>query len=262
MTRAIILSLMFSLGSFSAVAGQTYTPPKAEFENVKAPQALDKFLENARDVAQAESGAEQAKHLAALFADDVQIITGFAAGDFTLQKLDASQPKLVALAKYLKFMEPDAKLSSDEKAADSVWRAIAAALDGPWSFGPNPGHAGEFCLGPVVKLDTTALASALAAAPEASVMVTKKPTMVHAGSEGNTAKDKRVIETIPAKLGIIYLENVGNGGTYNGKVLTPRGQIGYVNESDLINIRAPDFCFKRVNGAWLIDLVAQAAHAP
>jgi len=250
--------LSFSaLVPFSALAGQSYTPPKAEFELVKAPPALNKFLEKARDTAQAESGPDQPKHLAALFADDVQIITGLEAGDFKLQKLDAAKPKLDQLGKYLKTMEPDAKLSATEKAADSVWRYIAASLDGPWSFGTYPGHAGEICMGPVVKLDTSALAAALAAAPDASVMVTKKPTAVHAGWEGSSAKDKRVIETIPAKLGIIYLENVGNGGEFNGKVRTPDGKEGYVNDADLISVRAPDFCFKQVNGAWLISLVSK-----
>ena len=242
-----------------ALAGQSYTPPKAEFELLKASPALNKFLENARDTAQAESGPDHAKHLAALFADDVQIITAIEAGEFKLQKLEPSKPKLEQLGKYLKTMEPDAKLSATEKAADSVWRYIAANLDGPWSFGGNPGRAGEVCLGPVVKLDTSGLASALAAAPDATVMVTKKPTAVHAGSEGISAKDKRVVETIPAKLGIVYLENVGNGGEYNGKVLTPAGKEGYVNDSDLISTRAPDFCFKQVNGAWLISLVAAVA---
>ena len=90
---AAVLSFS-ALVPFSALAGQSYTPPKAEFELVKAPPALNKFLEKARDTAQAESGPDQPKHLAALFADDVQIIAGLEAGDFKLQKLDAAKSKL------------------------------------------------------------------------------------------------------------------------------------------------------------------------
>lgn len=243
MKRLVLLALLTL--PLPALA-QSYVPPKAEFTLVKAPPALSKFIDEVRDTAQAESGPEQAKHLAGLFADEVDLLGQ--------EPLRLTKPSLSALAQFMAMEAPDAKLSAEAQAQDAVWRFLASELDVPSPLGTTPTRAGRICRGPQVTMNEAGLKGARAKqeAESARAVATAKAIAVHVGP-ADSAKDKRVIGNLPAKVGIIYLQNAGNGGINNAKIVMPDGKIGYVDETSLVATGAPALCFSLINGAWKID---------
>jgi hypothetical protein len=249
---AAAVGLTVGLTSVGAMAQTKYVSPKATFERVEQSAELKTFTDKFYET----SGGETEKDVASFFSDDTEIFVVNADDKpVSIGKFDRSKSKISEIGRALAAGKPKAKPLTLAKIKDFNQEMTLETGLNPGTF---PGHPGRVCGQPIISMDSKSLAPAIASVKpqKADANVTLETLPVHAGPDDSKARDKRVIETIPAKQGIVFLDIIGNGYEWNAKILTPSGKIGYVDQSLIVSVTPRGYCFgQQPNGTWLIDAV-------
>ncbi len=254
---AITAQILFCCGATHA---QThYSAPKAEFELVKKIPDFEKFTNKFVY----DSGGETEQEVSDFFSDETEIFVVKTSDPLhkikSIGKFDTSKSKIEEIGHAL----GGSKGMTLDKIRDYHQYVI---MDGPiYNPGTFPGYPGRVCWQAIVSVNDVPLQAIINKIPkakeeyeQADVRVTREKISVHFGSY-NSKKGSRVIETISAKVGVIYLKSAGNGVDYNAKILTPGGKIGYIESETLISAVPSGYCFaKQKNGQWLIDAIIRA----